>query len=59
MFCLFLQAHFALAEAEQKFEKLGRRFNVITQNVDGLHRTAGTKNLIEMHGLFVCSFVFN
>jgi len=56
---LFLQAHFALAEAEEKFEKLGRRFNLITQNVDGLHRTAGTKNLIEMHGLFVCSFVFN
>lgn len=57
------KAHFALAEAEQKFEKLGRRFNVITQNVDGLHRTAGTKNLIEMHGnlFFVrctkCSFV--
>ncbi|UJR28883.1 hypothetical protein I4U23_010103 [Adineta vaga] len=36
-------AHFALAEAE-------KRFHVITQNVDGLHRRAETKNLIEMHG---------
>ncbi|UJR38633.1 hypothetical protein I4U23_031298 [Adineta vaga] len=57
------KAHFALAEAEKRFEKEGKRFHVITQNVDGLHRRAGTKNLIEMHGnLFMvrctsCSFI--
>ncbi|CAF0950157.1 unnamed protein product [Adineta steineri] len=57
------KAHIALAEAEKRFEKEGKRFNVITQNVDGLHRKAGSKNLIEMHGnLFVvrctsCNFI--
>ncbi|CAF3829823.1 unnamed protein product [Rotaria magnacalcarata] len=55
--------HIALAEAEKRFEKEGKRFNVITQNVDGLHRRAGTQNLIEMHGnLFMvrrtsCEFI--
>ncbi|CAF2067379.1 unnamed protein product [Rotaria magnacalcarata] len=57
------KAHIALAKAEKQFEKEGKRFNVITQNVDGLHRRAGTKNLIEMHGnLFMvqctlCQFI--
>ncbi|CAF2120581.1 unnamed protein product [Rotaria magnacalcarata] len=56
-------SHIALAEAEKRFEKEGKRFNVITQNVDGLHRRAGTQNLIEMHGnLFMvrrtsCEFI--
>jgi len=39
-------AHEALAALESKFE----RFTVLTQNIDGLHRSAGTKNLIEIHG---------
>lgn len=39
-------AHAALVALESKFE----HFTVLTQNVDGLHRTAGTKNLIEIHG---------
>ncbi|CAF0871010.1 unnamed protein product [Rotaria sp. Silwood1] len=57
------KAHIALAQAERNFEKQGKRFNVVTQNVDGLHRRAGTKNLIEMHGnLFMvrctlCGFI--
>lgn len=38
--------HFALAE----FEELLPDLTVITQNVDGLHAVAGTKNLIELHG---------
>ena len=39
-------AHQALVALESKFERLV----VLTQNVDGLHRSAGTKNLIEIHG---------
>lgn len=47
-----LQAHFALAKAEEKLASEGRRLVVITQNIDELHRDAGTKNLLELHGLF-------
>jgi len=39
-------AHKALVDLESKFE----HFTVLTQNVDGLHRSAGSKNLIEIHG---------
>ncbi|CAF3331319.1 unnamed protein product [Rotaria sp. Silwood2] len=39
-------AHKALVALQSKFEQ----FTVLTQNVDGLHRSAGTKNLIEIHG---------
>ncbi|CAF3345021.1 unnamed protein product [Rotaria socialis] len=39
-------AHEALVALESKFEHL----TVVTQNVDGLHRSAGTNNLIEIHG---------
>ncbi|CAF0923314.1 unnamed protein product [Rotaria sordida] len=39
-------AHEALVALQSKFE----HFTVLTQNVDGLHRSAGTKNLIEIHG---------
>ncbi len=38
--------HLALAELEKLFEE----FYVITQNVDGLHQKAGSKNVIELHG---------
>ncbi len=33
-----------------KMEKLYPDFTLITQNVDGLHRKAGSKNVIEIHG---------
>jgi NAD-dependent deacetylase len=39
-------AHAALAELEEK----SRLKAVITQNIDGLHQMAGSKNLIELHG---------
>ncbi|CAB50112.1 NAD-dependent protein deacetylase [Pyrococcus abyssi] len=39
-------AHYALVELED----MGILRAVITQNVDDLHREAGTRNLIELHG---------
>ncbi|HHW31461.1 MAG TPA: NAD-dependent protein deacylase [Clostridiaceae bacterium] len=39
-------AHKALAELEKK----GRLKAVITQNIDGLHQLAGSKNVLELHG---------
>ncbi|HMR98480.1 MAG TPA: NAD-dependent deacylase [Anaerolineales bacterium] len=38
--------HYALVELESKIPQ----FTLITQNVDGLHRMAGTRNLLELHG---------
>ena len=39
-------AHFALANLEER----GMLQAVITQNVDGLHQDAGSKNVLEFHG---------
>ena len=39
-------AHLALAALEE----LGLLNHVITQNIDGLHRKAGNRNVIELHG---------
>jgi NAD-dependent deacetylase len=39
-------AHFALAELERR----GLLEAVITQNIDGLHEAAGTRELVEVHG---------
>ncbi|WP_234124606.1 NAD-dependent protein deacylase [Clostridium hydrogenum] len=39
-------AHYALAE----LEKRGKVKTVITQNIDGLHQAAGSKNVLELHG---------
>lgn len=39
--------HLALAEAEAR---MGDRFLLVTQNVDGLHRRAGSVRLVEIHG---------
>jgi NAD-dependent deacetylase len=38
--------HLALVRMEDLFSQ----FDLITQNVDGLHRRAGNKNVIELHG---------
>lgn len=39
-------AHIALA----KLEKVGKLKAIITQNIDGLHQMAGSKNVFELHG---------
>ena len=43
-------AHYALAEAEKKLKAEGKRLVVITQNIDELHKRAGSQNVIEIHG---------
>ena len=40
------KAHIALAE----LEKVGLLRHVITQNIDGLHKKAGSRNVTEIHG---------
>ena len=40
------RAHLKLAELEQK----GKLRAVVTQNIDGLHQAAGSKNVLELHG---------
>lgn len=49
MLCLDAQpnpAHLALS----KLEQAGKLTAVITQNIDGLHQAAGSKNVLELHG---------
>jgi len=51
MFSLILTAkpnpaHMGLAE----LERMGLLSSIVTQNVDGLHQAAGSKNVIEFHG---------
>jgi NAD-dependent deacetylase len=38
--------HYALAAAESR----ARKFTLITQNVDGLHELAGSRNVLRLHG---------
>ncbi|MGB6944971.1 MAG: NAD-dependent deacylase [Bryobacteraceae bacterium] len=38
--------HYALASAETR----ARKFTLITQNVDGLHELAGSRNVLRLHG---------
>jgi NAD-dependent deacetylase len=45
------EAHLALAELERR----GVVEAVVTQNIDGLHRLAGTRELIEVHGSIATS----
>lgn len=46
------KAHLALAELENK----GKLNAVVTQNIDGLHQKAGSKNVIELHGSIYRNF---
>jgi NAD-dependent deacetylase len=48
------RAHYAL----KKLEDMGKLNFIITQNIDNLHRKAGSKNVLELHGngtRFLCS----
>ena len=38
--------HLALA----KLEEMGKLKAIVTQNIDGLHQAAGSKNVFELHG---------
>lgn len=49
MLCMDAQpnaAHLKLAQ----LEKAGKLSAVVTQNIDGLHQKAGSKNVFELHG---------
>ncbi|KAF4088826.1 hypothetical protein AMELA_G00059160 [Ameiurus melas] len=43
-------AHVAIAECEARLRQQGRAVVVITQNTDELHRRAGSKHILEVHG---------
>lgn len=45
-------AHFKLAKMEEK----GKLKAVVTQNIDGLHQKAGSKNVFELHGSTLRNF---
>ncbi len=47
--------HFALAELESLVDE----FALVTQNVDGLHARAGSRNLVEFHGNLFREHCFN
>lgn len=38
--------HYSLCDLQQWFDQ----FTLVTQNVDGLHRAAGSENILELHG---------
>ncbi len=46
------RAHEALAALERHVLDAGGRFLLVTQNVDGLHRRAGSEAVLELHGNF-------
>jgi NAD-dependent deacetylase len=48
-------AHIVLAEMEKLFPE----FQLITQNVDGLHQQSGSRNVIELHGNLTRTKCFN
>ena len=48
-------AHIVLS----KMEKDGKLSAIITQNIDGLHQKAGSKNVIELHGTCLNNYCVN
>ncbi|MFN8576723.1 MAG: NAD-dependent deacylase [Candidatus Sericytochromatia bacterium] len=42
--------HYALSEMEEYYTNKGKKFTLITQNVDDLHKKSGSKNILELHG---------
>ena len=59
----FNTAHSSLVNLQNKIEHLGFNFLLITQNVDRLHQSAGSRHVNELHGNLVnvkcdvCDFV--
>ena len=49
------KAHLKLAELEEK----GKLTAVVTQNIDGLHQAAGSKNVYELHGSVLRNYCEN
>lgn len=47
--------HYAMAEFEKYYDEV----NVVTQNVDNLHRRAGSTNIYELHGNIERNFCVN
>jgi NAD-dependent SIR2 family protein deacetylase len=47
-------AHFALVQMEKWASDNQKEFLLVTQNIDTLHRKAGSKKLIEIHGRSDC-----
>ena len=47
--------HIALA----KLEEMGKLKAVVTQNIDGLHQAAGSKNVYELHGSVLRNYCMN
>jgi NAD-dependent deacetylase len=44
-------AHYVLAEVEGQFaSRPGAKFTLVTQNTDGLHERAGSRNVVRLHG---------
>ncbi|KAK3083853.1 hypothetical protein FSP39_004184 [Pinctada imbricata] len=44
------KGHIAIAECEKRLAPQGRDVTIITQNIDELHKRAGSNNILELHG---------
>ncbi len=42
--------HHALAQIERRVQDAGGKFVLVTQNIDGLHQAAGSRDVLELHG---------
>ncbi|KAL2610324.1 hypothetical protein R1flu_028897 [Riccia fluitans] len=43
-------SHYALAALQQRCKQEGKKFKLVTQNIDGLHMQAGSTEVVELHG---------
>ena len=48
--------HRALADLERLLADRGDRFDLATQNIDGLHQAAGSRNVHELHGTILAIY---
>ena len=49
-------AHEAIAGMEKRLKPQGRSVVVITQNIDELHKRAGSEDILELHGEVLCVY---